>query len=91
MPSKPYLVMMAYRLLVKFVASAVLPTETEPFCPPSERMTFLPFARLAATSAMNCASVPAPGSMVRLTLPPPALSPKETTITSQSSLTWLIG
>ena len=73
------------------VASAAEPTLTEPFCPPNESTTFLPLARKAATSAMNCASVPAFESTVKLTLPLPALSAKATTITSQLLATWLSG
>ncbi len=56
-PSNPYFCMRAYVVSAKFFASVAFETMTFPFSPPTEITTLRPCARMAATSAVNWASV----------------------------------
>ncbi len=56
-PSKPYSCITAYTEFAKLVAEAESFTETVPFSPPTEMMTFFPAACFARTSALNWATV----------------------------------
>ncbi len=56
-PSKPYSCITDQTELAKFVAEAESFTETVPFSPPTEMMTFFPAACFARTSASNWSTV----------------------------------
>src|ERR1043166_8290150 len=76
-PSKPYVVIRLWMLLAKLVAADELATETEPFWPPTEMMTFCPRECSVVMSAVSCASVYPPSALDRpestWNVTPPAL------------------